>query len=154
MRGCAEAGSTRCSINGRCGSVIDRRPPQAEIADGVGQNFCNPAGQAARSLQWANAASHNNDPIAKSDLAVRTNPIEEPTTIAEVIGKEFSDSIFFTRKRILKHDDWDIRQLHGPSRAEDAAPTAFARHARGRAAPMALKLRAVPRRSISRRRVF
>ena len=74
---------------------LERVRQEAESALGYFINYC-----------------HNNNLAAKSYLAFGTDPIEELTKLAEVIHKEFSDSIFFTSKLIFKHDNWYIRQLH------------------------------------------
>ena len=55
---------------------------------------------------------HSNNVAAKSYLAFGTDPIEELTKLAEVIHRDFPNSIFFTSKLILKYDNWYIRQLH------------------------------------------
>jgi amino acid transporter len=74
---------------------LERVRQEAETALGYFINYC-----------------HHNNLAAKSYLAFGTDPIEELTRLAEVIHKEFSDSIFFTSKLIFKHDNWYIRQLH------------------------------------------
>jgi len=76
------------------------------------ENFERVRQEAEAALQYFTNYCHNNNLAAKSYLAFGTDPIEELTKLAEVIHKEFSDSIFFTSKLILKYDNWYIRQLH------------------------------------------
>jgi hypothetical protein len=79
---------------------------------GGSENFERVRREAETALGYFINYCHNNNLAAKSYLAFGTDPIEELTKLAEVIHKEFSDSIFFTSKLILKHDNWYIRQLH------------------------------------------
>ncbi len=74
---------------------LQRVRQEAEAALGYFINYC-----------------HSNNLAAKSYLAFGTDPIEELTKLAEDIHRDFPDSIFFTSKLILKHDNWYIRQLH------------------------------------------
>jgi amino acid transporter len=74
---------------------LQRVRQEAEAALGYFINYC-----------------HSNNLAAKSYLAFGTDPIEELTKLAEDIHRDFRDSIFFTSKLILKHDNWYIRQLH------------------------------------------
>ena len=68
--------------------------------------------QATQALDYFVSYCHGNGLAAKPFLAFGTDPIEELTKLAEVIHREFPDSIFFTSKLILEHDNWYIRQLH------------------------------------------
>jgi amino acid transporter len=68
--------------------------------------------EAEAALSYFSNYCHSNNLAAKSYLAFGTDPIEELTKLAEGIHREFSDSIFFTSKLILKRDNWYIRQLH------------------------------------------
>jgi hypothetical protein len=74
---------------------MERLRAQADQALAFFVNYCNHYGLAAKSF-----------------LAFGTDPIEELTKLAEVVHADFPDSIFFTSKLILKHDNWYIRQLH------------------------------------------
>jgi K+ transporter len=74
---------------------MERLRAQADRALAYFVNYCNHYGLAAKSF-----------------LSFGTDPIEELTKLAEAIHAEFPDSIFFTSKLILKHDNWYIRQLH------------------------------------------
>jgi hypothetical protein len=67
---------------------------------------------AQRALAYFVNYCHSNGLASTSYLAFGTDPIEELTKLADEIHKEFPDSIFFTSKLILKHDNWYIRQLH------------------------------------------
>jgi hypothetical protein len=68
--------------------------------------------EAEAALQYFTNYCHDNNLAAKSYLAFGTDPIEELTKLAEVIHKEFSDSIFFSSK-LISH----IRQLVHPTAA-------------------------------------
>ena len=68
--------------------------------------------EAERALRYFVNYCHSNNVAAKSYLAFGTDPIEELTKLAEVIHRDFPNSIFFTSKLILKYDKWYIRQLH------------------------------------------
>jgi K+ transporter len=68
--------------------------------------------EAEAALSYFANYCHSNNLAAKTYLAFGTDPIEELTKLAERIDREFSDSIFFTSKLILKRDNWYIRQLH------------------------------------------
>ena len=60
---------------------------------------------------FVNFCHHHGLP-SKSYLALGTDPIEELTTLAETVRKDFPNSIFFTSKLIFDHDNWYTRQLH------------------------------------------
>jgi amino acid transporter len=68
--------------------------------------------QASQSLTYFVNYCHHSALAAKSYLAFGTDPIEELTKLAEVVHRDFPDSIFFTSKLILKRENWYIRQLH------------------------------------------
>jgi len=68
--------------------------------------------EAQRALTYFVNYCNTNNLAAKSYLAFGTDPIEELTKLAETIHNDYTDSIFFTSKLILQHDNWYIRQLH------------------------------------------
>jgi hypothetical protein len=79
---------------------------------GGSENIERLRGQATQALDYFVNYCHGNGLAAKSCLAFGTDPIDELTKLAEGIHREFPDSIFFTSKLILEHDNWYIRQLH------------------------------------------
>jgi Amino acid permease len=79
---------------------------------GGAENIERLRAQAAQALTYFVNYCHHCGLAAKSYLAFGTDPIEELTKLAEVVHHDFPDSIFFTSKLILKHENWYIRQLH------------------------------------------
>ena len=79
---------------------------------GGAENIERLQAQASQALTYFVNYCHHCGMAAKSYLAFGTDPIEELTKLAEVVHRDFPDSIFFTSKLILKHDNWYIRQLH------------------------------------------
>jgi len=79
---------------------------------GGAENIERLRAQASQALTYFVNYCHHCGLAAKSYLAFGTDPIEELTKLAEVVHRDFPDSIFFTSKLILKHDNWYIRQLH------------------------------------------
>jgi len=68
--------------------------------------------QAGVALSYFVNFCHHNGLPSKSYLVLGTDPIEELTKLAEKVREDFPNSIFFTSKLILDHDNWYIRQLH------------------------------------------
>jgi hypothetical protein len=79
---------------------------------GGAENIERQQAQASQALTYFVNYCHHCGLAAKSYLAFGTDPIEELTKLAEVVHHDFPDSIFFTSKLILKHENWYIRQLH------------------------------------------
>jgi amino acid transporter len=79
---------------------------------GGAENIERLRAQASQALTYFVNYCHHCGLAAKSYLAFGTDPIEELTKLAEVVHRDFPDSIFFTSKLILKHENWYIRQLH------------------------------------------
>jgi hypothetical protein len=79
---------------------------------GGSENIERLRSQATQALDYFVNYCHGNGLAAKSYLAFGTDPIEELTKLADGIHGEYPDSIFFTSKLILEHDNWYIRQLH------------------------------------------
>jgi len=79
---------------------------------GGAENIERLRAQASQALTYFVNYCHHCGLAAKSYLAFGTDPIEELTKLAEVVHHDFPDSIFFTSKLILKHENWYIRQLH------------------------------------------
>jgi hypothetical protein len=49
---------------------------------------------------------------AKSYLAFGTDPIEEFDRLCGRVAAEFPNTVFFTSRLVLEHENWFIRQLH------------------------------------------
>jgi amino acid transporter len=79
---------------------------------GGAENIARLRAQASQALTYFVNYCHHGGLAAKSYLAFGTDPIEELTKLAEIVHRDFPDSIFFTSKLILNHENWYIRQLH------------------------------------------
>jgi len=68
--------------------------------------------EATVSLNYFVNFCHSKGWAAKSYLAFGTDPIDEITRLAERVNRDFPNTIFFTSKLILEHDNWFTRMLH------------------------------------------
>lgn len=68
--------------------------------------------EATVSLNYFVNFCHSKGLAAKSYLAFGTDPIDELTRLAELVNREFPNTIFFTSKLIFEHDNWFTQLLH------------------------------------------
>jgi hypothetical protein len=81
------------SYGGREAMAVMRTEANTTLAFFV--NYCNSHGFAA-----------------KSYLAFGTDPIEEFDRLCGRVAAEFPNTVFFTSRLVLEHENWFIRQLH------------------------------------------